>query len=188
MTSVHECLCENICSPPTLSRHILRTNSRSLSATFVIKSKRKLFLYSLLDLLLNVFMLILRFNQRSTLMIHISRVHENGDSCVCDVCARFFKCSISYERHYRNEHTNLTEKVQCDLCGNWLKHSESLREHMRRHQASSETCKLCGHVSANIKAMRAHIRSAHTAATLPCAVCGKMFKKPQTLKVLYTAF
>lgn len=117
-------------------------------------------------------------------MIHISRVHENGDSCVCDVCARFFKCSISYERHYRNEHTNLTEKVQCELCGNWLKHSESLREHMRRHQASSETCKLCGHVSANIKAMRAHIRSAHTAATLPCTVCGKMFKKPQTLKVL----
>lgn len=130
----------------------------------------------------------LRFNQRSTLVIHINRVHENGDSCVCDVCARFFKCSISYRRHYRNEHTNLTEKVQCDLCGNWLKHSESLREHMRRHQASSETCKLCGHVSANIKAMRAHIRSAHTAATLPCPVCGKMFKKPQTLKVYYIVF
>lgn len=80
-------------------------------------------------------------------------------------------------------HTNIQQRVQCDLCGKWLKHSGTLKEHMRKHVAKKAPCQICGHISSNIKALRAHMRSAHREASFPCTICGKMFKKTQTLKV-----
>lgn len=110
---------------------------------------------------------------------------------VCDVCARFFKCSKSYERHYQVEHTNIDQRVQCDLCRKWFKHLDTLKDHIRRHYAATETCKYCGRVSSNKKSLRLHIRNVHadidssvkTRNEFPCSVCGKIFKKKQTLRV-----
>lgn len=112
-------------------------------------------------------------------------------SRVCDVCARFFKCSKSYERHYQVEHTNIDQRVQCDLCRKWFKHLDTLKDHIRRHYAATETCKHCGRVSSNKKSLRLHIRNVHadidssvkTRNEFPCSVCGKIFKKKQTLRV-----
>ena len=115
---------------------------------------------------------------------HIRRVHENSDSRICDICAKFFKCSKSYEMHYLTVHTDIQQKVQCEICGKWLKHAESLKEHKRRHTATSETCQYCGRISSNKKALRAHILSAHSAPKYPCTICNKLFKKTQTLKVI----
>lgn len=60
-----------------------------------------------------------RFVMPALLRFHIDKVHNLGDSRVCDICARFFKCSKSYERHYQVEHTNIDQRVQCDLCQKW---------------------------------------------------------------------
>lgn len=110
---------------------------------------------------------------------------------VCDVCARFFKCSKSYERHYQVEHTNIDQRVQCDLCQKWFKHLDTLKDHIRRHYAASATCKYCGRVSSNKKSLRLHVRNVHadidssvkTKNEFPCNVCEKIFKKKQTLRV-----
>lgn len=110
---------------------------------------------------------------------------------VCDVCARFFKCSKSYERHYQVEHTNIDQRVQCDLCQKWFKHLDTLKDHIRRHYAASAACKYCGRVSSNKKSLRLHIRNVHadidssvkTKNEFPCTVCEKIFKKKQTLRV-----
>lgn len=124
-----------------------------------------------------------RFIIPSFLRNHFRRTHEGRDSRVCDVCAKFFKCSKSYETHYLVEHTNISQQVQCDICNRWLKHSDILKEHKRRHFATEATCPQCGHVSPSKKALRGHIRSAHSEAKLFCSICGKAFKWAKTLQV-----
>ncbi|XP_055301985.1 transcription factor grauzone-like [Sitodiplosis mosellana] len=131
-----------------------------------------------------------RFVLPAYLRLHIEKVHNKSDSRVCDVCARFFKCSKSYERHYQVEHTNIDQRVQCDLCQKWFKHLDTLKDHIRRHYAASATCKYCGRVSSNKKSLRLHIRNVHadidntvkTKNEFPCTVCEKIFKKKQTLR------
>lgn len=115
---------------------------------------------------------------------HIKRVHEGGDSRICDICAKYFKCSKSYDTHYLVEHTNISQQVQCDLCGRWLKHIESLKEHKRRHLAENAPCPYCDRISPNKKSLKAHIKSAHADPAYPCTVCNKSFKKQITLKVI----
>lgn len=110
-------------------------------------------------------------------------MHEDRDSRVCDVCAKYFKCAKSYEMHYLVEHTNISQQVQCDICSRWLKHSDSLKEHKRRHLATEATCPQCGHVSPSMKALRGHIRSAHSEARFICSVCGRAFKRAKVLQV-----
>ncbi|XP_031638313.1 transcription factor grauzone-like [Contarinia nasturtii] len=131
-----------------------------------------------------------RFVLPAYLRLHIEKVHNKADSRVCDVCARFFKCSKSYERHYQVEHTNIDQRVQCDLCQKWFKHLDTLKDHIRRHYAQSATCKYCGRVSSNKKSLRLHIRNLHadvdssvkTKNEFPCTICEKIFKKKQTLR------
>lgn len=132
-----------------------------------------------------------RFVLPAYLRMHIEKVHNNSDSAVCDICARFFKCSKSYERHYQVVHTNIDQRVQCDLCKKWFKHLDTLKDHIRRHYAASATCKHCGRVSTNKKSLRVHIRNVHADVDssvkkrneFPCTVCEKLFKKKQTLRV-----
>lgn len=132
-----------------------------------------------------------RFVMPALLRFHVNKVHNLGDSRVCDICARFFKCSKSYERHYQVEHTNIDQRVQCDLCQKWFKHLDTLKEHLRRHKAARAQCKYCGRVSSNKKSLRLHIRNVHADIDstvkqrneYPCTICGKIFKKKQTLKV-----
>ncbi|KAG4078967.1 hypothetical protein HA402_010919 [Bradysia odoriphaga] len=123
-----------------------------------------------------------RFVNVSFLKSHIKRVHHNVHSHICELCAKPFKSGKSYEKHYINLHTNISQKVQCDMCGKWLKHKDSLKKHILWHNSKTETCGVCGRVSSNIRALRAHIRSAHREASLECTICGKMFKKQQVLK------
>lgn len=135
-----------------------------------------------------------RFVMPALLRFHIDKVHNLGDSRVCDICARFFKCSKSYERHYQVEHTNIDQRVQCDLCQKWFKHLDTLKEHIRRHKADRAQCKYCGRVSSNKKSLRLHVRNVHadidssvkSRNEYPCTVCGKIFKKKQTLRVSLT--
>lgn len=83
-----------------------------------------------------------RFVLPAYLRLHVEKVHNHGDSRVCDICARFFKCSKSYERHYQVEHTDIDQRVQCDLCQKWFKHLDTLKDHIRRHNAESATCNI----------------------------------------------
>lgn len=80
-------------------------------------------------------------------------------------------------------HTNIQQKVRCELCGKWLKHEYGLKEHMRRHSATNEKCESCGRISANKKALRAHIRIVHGDPAFRCTICDKTFKRTKTLKV-----
>ncbi|KAJ6646329.1 Transcription factor grauzone, partial [Pseudolycoriella hygida] len=63
-----------------------------------------------------------------------------------------------------------------------LKHKDSLKKHIIWHNSKTATCGVCGRVSSNIRALRAHMQSAHREASLECTICGKMFKKQQVLK------
>lgn len=132
-----------------------------------------------------------RFISPALLRLHVKKVHENSHSRVCDVCAKYFKCPESYERHYELEHSNVDQRVQCKICQHWFKHAYTLACHMRRHRAVAETCKHCGRVSKNKMTLRMHIRNMHSDIDttfkpkneFPCTVCGKLFAKRQTLKV-----
>lgn len=114
---------------------------------------------------------------------HIKRVHDHAFGHICDICAKYFKCAQSYDLHYSIEHTHTAQKVQCERCGKWLKHQKTLEKHMMWHNDATETCKICGRVSANKRALRAHTKLAHTEPAYTCTVCEKKFKKKQTLKV-----
>ncbi len=145
-----------------------------------------------------------RFVTVTFLKGHIDRVHYNVHSHICELCAKPFKSGKSYERHYITVHTNISQQVQCEMCGKWLKHKASLKRHIVWHNSRTETCgvsdehkiyiyktlnvltfQVCGRVSTNIRALRAHMRSAHREASLECTICGKMFKKQQVLKVVF---
>lgn len=97
--------------------------------------------------------------------------------------AKYFKCKQSYDLHYSIAHSHTAQKVQCERCGKWLKHQKTLEKHMMWHNDGTETCKICGRVSANKRALRAHTKLAHTEPAFTCTVCEKKFKKKQTLKV-----
>lgn len=132
-----------------------------------------------------------RFVMQTFLRYHVNRVHKDGDARVCDVCARFFKCSKSYDLHYRVQHSNIDQRVQCQECQKWVKHDDALKNHMRRHNATLETCKHCAKTYPGKKRLRVHIRNVHAdidstvtiKSEFPCPVCGKIFKKKQTLRV-----
>lgn len=121
----------------------------------------------------------------------MKKVHEQAHSRVCDICAKYFKCPESYERHYELEHSNIDQRVQCEICHHWFKHAYTLAGHMRRHKATQEICKYCGRVSKNKMTLRTHIRNMHSDVDttfkpkneFPCTICGKVFAKRQTLKV-----
>ncbi|KAJ6646328.1 Transcription factor grauzone [Pseudolycoriella hygida] len=124
----------------------------------------------------------LRFVIISFLKRHINRVHRKIHTHICELCAKTFKSGKSYERHFTNFHSDISQKVQCDMCGKWLKHKDSLKKHIIWHNSKTATCGVCGRVSSNIRALRAHMQSAHREASLECTICGKMFKKQQVLK------
>lgn len=132
-----------------------------------------------------------RFVLAALLRFHVKKVHEQAHSRVCDICAKYFKCPESYERHYELEHSNIDQRVQCEICHHWFKHAYTLAGHMRRHKATQEVCKYCGRVSKNKMTLRTHIRNMHSDVDttfkpkneFPCTICGKVFAKRQTLKV-----
>jgi uncharacterized Zn-finger protein len=132
-----------------------------------------------------------RYVLAALLRLHVKKVHEEAHSRVCDICAKYFKCPESYDRHYEVEHSEVDQRVQCEICHNWFKHAYTLAAHMRRHKAAQETCKYCGHISKNRMTLRAHIRNMHSEldtgfkprSVFPCTICGKLFGKRQTLKV-----
>lgn len=131
-----------------------------------------------------------------TLRLHTKKVHQLSDSQICDICARFFKSTKSYEYHYAIEHTNIDHRVQCDICKKWFKHLETLKEHMRRHFLDSVKCKYCGQMSTNKKSLRLHMRRKHSDALgcerieFPCTVCNKTYRtrKTLTVKILFNFF
>lgn len=51
---------------------------------------------------------------------HVSIVHENACSRICDICGKTFKTAGTYNLHYETTHSrDPLEKVQCAVCGKW---------------------------------------------------------------------
>lgn len=183
VTSVQRRTYADICCRPINGLFISPMRIKSSRVTFVVNGMHRYYVVGQTKQKKTEFINVRRYIILPFLTAHIKKVHQNGDSRICDICAKFFKCSKSYEMHYISMHTDIQQKVQCEQCGKWLKHAGTLKEHMRRHVAKNAPCQLCGHISSNIKALRAHMRSAHRDPSFPCTICNKMFKKTQTLKV-----
>lgn len=73
------------------------------------------------------------FNKRETLLGHLYRVHQEGETFSCDLCPKFYfsKCSIAH-------HTNQIHKIQsftCSLCNfkTSLKHI-LMNHHKSKHK------------------------------------------------------
>lgn len=58
-----------------------------------------------------------------------------------------------------------------------------LKKHLSRHRATVETCTVCGKVLQNKNSLGNHMRNVHGNRMHQCAVCGKTFSKPLSLRV-----
>ena len=110
---------------------------------------------------------------------------------MCDNCGKSFKSKVALQNHQKI-HQKMSErrKFYCKLCGRCLMSSSSLAAHQRKcaQEATEVKAIKCAHctefASASPKQMLEHLYSLHKhlLGGKFCELCGKNFKRSDTLK------
>ncbi|XP_055523257.1 transcription factor grauzone-like isoform X2 [Wyeomyia smithii] len=121
------------------------------------------------------------FKSHHILYMHVRKKHREPQF-VCDICAKAFHLQSEFKRH-KIEHENPDQlKMQCQHCLRWFKNREYWRAHVRMHVVGEVKCDLCGRMSPNLRAHRAHVKNAHGVRNKKCNWCGKCFNKDINLR------
>ncbi|XP_062537935.1 transcription factor grauzone-like [Armigeres subalbatus] len=121
------------------------------------------------------------YKSRHILYMHVRNKHQ-APRYVCDICAKPFFMRSEFNKH-KMQHENPDKlKMQCQHCLKWLKNREYWRAHIRLHVVGEVKCEICGRVTPNRVAYRAHKKNAHGARNHKCEWCGKSFNKAITLR------
>uniref|UniRef100_A0A182VQ38 Uncharacterized protein n=1 Tax=Anopheles minimus TaxID=112268 RepID=A0A182VQ38_9DIPT len=121
---------------------------------------------------------------RQHLITHID-LHNNPDKYRCEVCKEIYQ---NLDSHMIKAHTPTTaipadKKYKCDQCGRMFNFLANLKMHIDCiHGSKDVRCNVCDKYF-NLKAFRAHKRTAHTDQMLMCEHCPKMFKTRGALEV-----
>lgn len=117
------------------------------------------------------------FENNKLLRDHQTDIH-NGNSCLCDVCGKYFSDLHNVKRHILVVHSKYRPFL-CDLCGLGFISASRLKSHeenkhlrIRRYE-----CNLCDKKYFMAKNLESHVRGVHTKERpFPCRFdCGKSF-------------
>ncbi|XP_053679355.1 zinc finger protein 83-like [Anopheles nili] len=119
---------------------------------------------------------------RQHLITHID-MHKNPEKYRCEVCKEIFQ---NLDQHMIKAHTANTvpaeKKHKCDQCGRMFNFLANLKMHIDCiHGLKDIRCNICNKYF-NLKAYRAHKRSAHTDQMYMCEQCPKMFSNRRGLE------
>lgn len=147
------------------------------------------------------------FDDKIKLKIHRRRHQKNLQ---CDICLQFFSKSQALKSHKLVKHDASPQSFKCKICKKAFPYSTSLRYHMRTHGDKLIACEICGlkfHFAFNYKRhvelnhgrpedkvvcehcgglysklkMRDHL-ARHGDPTIPCDLCGKMFRVKELMR------
>ncbi|XP_055586463.1 transcription factor grauzone-like [Uranotaenia lowii] len=124
------------------------------------------------------------YKSRLTLNNHIKFKHTQPIEFVCEICAKGFHGFTAFMEH-KLLHKDPSElKMQCEICHKWLKTRAIWKRHVARHEDVECTCEICGHVSPNKQAMKAHKIRQHSKGEriFQCRHCPKVFRQAANLK------
>ena len=110
--------------------------------------------------------------------LHNNREHSENPF-TCEHCGKVFIKYNLYVNHIDNEHKE--KKFACEQCGKRFRLISRLQVHQRVHGEKS-VCPIC---NMNVRSLKRHIQSHHTAEEdkrFPCSKCGKGFVDKTTLK------
>ena len=102
----------------------------------------------------------------------------------CTVCDVAYNTFGMYQTHMKKYHH---KALACDECGKKFTMPNALKNHrLNYHTQFPKTCDDCGHLCVSKEIFKTHMANTHGSgvqeATVPCEICGKMFKNKYNLK------
>lgn len=81
------------------------------------------------------------FSLKSSLMSHLSKVHEIAKPYTCTVCNKQFSNGSALENHHRSH--KKTKMYCCEICNKQFQNNSALKIHMGSH-TKPYSCEHCG--------------------------------------------
>jgi uncharacterized Zn-finger protein len=125
------------------------------------------------------------FGLKSTLKIHIQRVHENNKPFKCDLCDYSASCHQDLIRHIECVHENLKQH-KCTICQKNFCLKSTLKIHIQRVHENKKPfkCDLCDYSALTHAEARRHIECVHeNLKQHQCTICQKSLSRKSTLKM-----
>ena len=110
---------------------------------------------------------------------------QDGLIMRCIPCNLAYNTVVQYEKHMKKYHHSALE---CDDCGKKFTMPNVLKKHVLNHHTHfPKICDECGHFCTTKEVFKAHMAETHGEGikeepTVPCEICGKMFKSSNSLK------
>ncbi|KAM7341945.1 uncharacterized protein ACRADG_009538 [Cochliomyia hominivorax] len=127
------------------------------------------------------------FGSNYLLTSHYRYVHLKKYVKICDICGKSIRSKDVFERHMLQHQGKAAPIETCDICGLILTDRKALKRHkdMIHPEGGKQeyTCTICLKISPNLRAHKRHVQYKHIMCyDHKCTICGKAFKKAQTLR------
>ena len=116
---------------------------------------------------------------------HMQKYHDK--SLACDDCGKRFTLPNALTNHIINHHTKFPKS--CDECSHYCASKEEFKKHMANNhgvgiQEKTIPCEICGKMFKNKYNLKAHVKLMHGKAEgeFPCDQCGKVFRGKASLE------
>jgi KRAB domain-containing zinc finger protein len=127
-----------------------------------------------------------KFDNKNTLLHHMSKVHGAERKFACDVCDKRYPTSNDLSAHVRSTHDLIgkpREPRPCPECDQVFYSRSSIKNHIRRvhRQAERKVCEQCGKTLRSGVALRDHMNMHEGIKNFACGWCEKRFVRKDEL-------
>lgn len=114
------------------------------------------------------------FNVKSSLNMHLRKMHSIEKPFECDVCGESFKYISNLTEHLR-VHSDQTP-FKCNLCNNSYRSNSSLNRHSKVHTGEAPyKCDVCSKSFRQNSQLMQHLNVHSDEKTYKCSLCSKLF-------------